>query len=134
MPLAGYFAAQRIAGSFIQSGGKLISAGVLGILGVKILLEARENELCELNVDQNYFGLLLVQSIATSIDAMAVGVGMYATSQNIFTAASLISLVTCGVCCCSHIVASSFGVSGSHKAQIGAGCILIMIAIKSLLT
>ena len=133
MPLAGYFAAEKIAGNLIKSGGNLIAAGVLGFIGIKMLLDAKENADCTISYHQNYFGLLFVQSIATSIDAMAIGVGMFATNQNIFTAASVIALITFFVCIFSHLIASSFNVSGSQKAQFAAGCILIGIALKSLL-
>ena len=75
---------------------------------------------------------MLPLSIATSIDALAVGVSFAFLHVNIFVATSIIGAITFLVSVLGVKVGSVFGLSFKSKAELGGGIILIIIAIKIL--
>lgn len=75
-------------------------------------------------------GLLLVQGVATSIDALAVGVSFAALSVNIVSAAAFICGVTFAFSFAGVFIGKKFGTVLNSKAQIFGGLILIGIGVK----
>lgn len=78
--------------------------------------------------------VLFFQAIATSIDALAVGVSFAALSLNIASAATLIGLTTALCCIVALIIGRHFGMKLGNKATIIGGIVLIAIGIKALFT
>ena len=76
--------------------------------------------------------VLFFQAIATSIDALAVGVSFAALSLNIASAATLIGLTTALCCIVALILGRHFGMKLGNKATIIGGIVLIAIGIKAL--
>ena len=76
--------------------------------------------------------VLFFQAIATSIDALAVGVSFAALSLNIASAATLIGLTTALCCIVALIIRRHFGMKLGNKATIIGGIVLIAIGIKAL--
>ncbi len=77
------------------------------------------------------FGLL-VQAVATSIDAFAVGVSFAANSANIWQSAPIIAVTTFVLSLIALFVGTKAGEKLGDKAEILGGIILIIIGIKSL--
>lgn len=79
------------------------------------------------------FRLLLIQAIATSIDALAVGVSFSAMQVNIFMAVCLIAATTFVISFASVYVGHKIGTLLNKKAGIFGGILLLGIAAKVLL-
>lgn len=75
---------------------------------------------------------MFFQAIATSIDALAVGVSFAALSLSIASAATLIGLTTALCCIVTLIIGRHFGMKLGNKATIIGGIVLIAIGIKAL--
>jgi putative Mn2+ efflux pump MntP len=77
---------------------------------------------------------MFVMAVATSIDALAVGISLaMAQGVNIWLAIALIGIVTFVMCCLGVKIGSIFGSKFEKKAQIAGGAILILLGIKILL-
>jgi putative Mn2+ efflux pump MntP len=77
-------------------------------------------------------GALLAQGVATSIDALIVGVSLLALGANIAIAAPLIALTTFICCVVALVLGKRFGVLLGDKAEVVGGIVLILIGIKAL--
>ncbi len=130
MPLIGYFAANNFE-SVINRFDHWIAFGLLSIIGGKMLHEAIKAEIeQECSLFALTFRLLFVQAIATSIDALAVGVGLSALNVNIFYSIAIISAITFICCTIAILVAKRFGNLLGKRAGIAGGIILIAIGLK----
>ena len=96
MPLIGYMGGSFFA-DVIESVDHWIAFVILAFIGIKMISEAIEklkkkesDEVCEILTTKKLF----FQAIATSIDALAVGVGFAALKMNIYFAVSMIALIT----------------------------------------
>jgi len=137
MPLGGYFVGGIFADIITKYSGVVILL-ILGVIGVKMIKEGVQKSRRR-NTSENtpeykkdlLIGTLFVQSVATSIDAFAVGVGFNAVRVNIFYAASLIALTTMVLAGLALIVGRKFGDILGSKAEIFGGVILIVIGVKA---
>lgn len=130
MPLLGYLAGQTFSGA-IQSMDHWIALCLLCIIGGKMIYEAFHEEedgpVCE-----RPFGLrmLVMQAIATSIDALAVGISFAVMGVNIVYASGVIAFITFLCCVVGYGVGIRFGGMLKQKAAIFGGTILILIGVK----
>ena len=130
MPTLGY-ALGRTFESFISSIDHYIALILLGFIGGKMLIDGIKNKDEDLNNATSLtFGLLMVQGVATSIDALAVGVSFAALSVNIVSAAAFICLITFLFSFWGVFIGKKFGTILNNKAQIIGGIILIGIGLK----
>lgn len=99
MPVIGFYAGSLV-GPFIETYAGIITFVILGFIGGKMLWDAFHEEPEEVFDKQAKLTIpvLFFQAIATSIDALAVGVSFAALSLNIASAATLIGLTT-ALCC-----------------------------------
>lgn len=130
MPLIGYFAAS-VFSDVISQFDHWIAFILLSIIGGKMLHEAIT---AEPDKDCSLFNLtlklLLIQAVATSIDALAVGVSLSALSVNIYNAVIIISIITFICCTVAILTAKRFGNLLGKRADIVGGIILIAIGLK----
>lgn len=130
MPLIGYFAANNFD-SVINRFDHWIAFILLAIIGGKMIHESIKAEIeQECSIFALTFRLLLVQAIATSIDALAVGVSLSALKVNIFYSITIISIITFICCTIAILVAKRFGNLLGKRAGIVGGIILIAIGVK----
>ena len=130
MPLIGYFLGSFFADT-IKKYAYWIAFVLLIFLGADMIKEALEEEECidcNMNV-KNMFPL----AVATSIDALAVGVTFAFLRVSIIPAVSFIGVVTFVCSAVGVKIGSIFGLKYSSKAQICGGMILILIGVKTLL-
>ena len=132
MPLLGFFAG-GILSDFISRYAGIVTLVILGFIGGKMIWDSREAS-CELPEEGNRmkFKTLMMQSVATSIDAFAVGVSFCAKGTNIFVATPLIALCTFLCCTLAMAIGSKFGEKLGSRAQVFGGALLILIGIKAL--
>jgi len=132
MPLAGFFAGTLFTEK-ISTFEHWIAFGLLSIIGGKMIIESFSKE--EEKNDENKFAFfnMLLLAIATSIDALAVGVTFSLFKINIFLSIAIIGLATCFISICGVKIGNIFGAKFKSKAEIAGGIILIALGIKILI-
>lgn len=131
MPLAGYFIGISFA-QYVQDYDHWIAFALLTALGAKMLYEAYKNEFDEEVTDLSTKTLITL-GIATSIDAMAIGVTFAFLQTDIYTAAGVIALVTFALCVAAVYIGKKLGSLLESKAEMLGGLILIGLGFKILL-
>ena len=127
MPILGFF----LFASFIEKWSGPISLLILGIIGINMIREGLAKDE-ETEPKKLTLWILLVQAVATSIDAFAVGVSFAANSANIWQSAPIIAVTTFVLSLIALFVGTKAGEKLGDKAEILGGIILIIIGIKSL--
>ena len=132
MPLLGYFLGNAFH-DVLSMFGDMIVAVIFTFIGVKMIMEAchEGDESCP--VKELTHRLLLIQAIATSIDAFAVGVGFSAQQVNIWFAVSIIAVTTFSLSVIAVAVGRAFGNMLGSKAEVFGGVLLIILGLKSFL-
>lgn len=77
-------------------------------------------------------GVIFMQSVATSIDAFAVGVSLRAENVDVMLAAAIITLTTFACCLAALAVGKRFGNLLGDRAQIVGGVVLVCIGLKAM--
>ena len=131
MPLLGYFASGVFA-DFLSRYSGIIVLIILGVIGCKMVYDGLHPQLEEETDCSLTYRMLLLQAVATSIDAFAVGVGFSAMQVNIVQAVSIIGVTTLVCSFLSIAIGKKFGNMLGNKAQILGGMILIIIGIKGM--
>ena len=133
MPVIGYFLGSRFA-DFISSFSHWVSFGLLAVIGGKMMIEAikggddeSENEY-RLNIKE-----LFVLAVATSIDALAVGIVFAAEKTPVITSVTIIGAITFLLSLAGVYIGHRFGSKYEKKAELAGGAILIFIGVKLLL-
>lgn len=135
MPLIGFFLGTLFA-SAIEAVDHWVAFGLLGLIGFNMLKEAFEKEecgCCENNDADLSVKTMFVMAVATSIDALAVGISLaMAGNVNIWIAITLIGITTFVLSAVGVKVGSIFGGKFEKKAQLAGGIILICLGVKIL--
>lgn len=129
MPLVGYLLGIRFQ-VLIQSIDHWIAFVLLFIIGFNMIREAREEEECSAAMD---FRAMLPLAVATSIDALAVGVTFAFLNVDIVPAVTFIGVVTFVMSAVGIKIGSAFGIRYKAKAEILGGAVLILMGLKILL-
>ena len=135
MPTIGFFLGTLFADA-IQAVDHWVAFVLLAVIGANMLKEAfgKECDSCEEQDADLSPKTMLVMAIATSIDALAVGISLaMAGNVNIWTAALLIGLCTCGFSAVGVKIGNVFGSRFEKKAQMAGGFILVILGLKILL-
>jgi len=129
MPVIGWALGYRFE-HIIESVDHWIAFGLLTIIGIGMIREASQAD--ELNDDLS-FRAMLPLAVATSIDALAVGVTFAFLQVRILPAAGLIGVTTFLLSMLGVYIGHLFGLKYKAKAEIAGGVILILIGVKILL-
>ena len=132
MPMIGWICVHTIV-QYFQAFEKFIpwiALILLAFIGGKMLIEGIKNDE-EVEVPRVGLAGLMVQGVATSIDALSVGftIAEYGWFMA-FVCALIIAAVTFGICFMGLEIGKHFGTKISHKAEILGGAILIFIGIE----
>ena len=131
MPVIGYFLGIQFQG-YITAYDHWIAFGLLLIIGGNMIKEALSNE--EECADASMaFGKMLVLAIATSIDALALGVTFAFLQVDIWKAVAFIGVVTFSFSVAGIKIGNVFGAKYKSKAEFAGGLILILLGVKILL-
>ena len=133
MPLIGFLLGALFADA-IRSFDHWVAFILLAIIGINMLKEAFSKECCEdTNADLSV-KTMFVMAVATSIDALAVGISLaMAGDVNIVAAVALIGVTTFLLSAVGVKVGNLFGSRFEKKAQLLGGVILILLGAKILI-
>lgn len=135
MPVIGWFIGLKFE-KYITSIDHWIAFVLLGFIGINMIKEALSSEDDEVKCSVD--GKLVVKelfilAIATSIDALAIGITFAFLKVDIAVSASLISIITFSLSFIGVIIGNKFGTKYKEKAAIAGGGVLILIGFKILL-
>jgi putative Mn2+ efflux pump MntP len=134
MPLIGYAAGQTVASKIVMW-DHWIAFGILSVIGGKMIYEAFKIKAVEDRPkDPSNLIVLLVLSIATSIDALAVGITLSLVTGYIFRAVATIGVVTFVISYIGYVIGKQMGHFFENKIEIIGGLILIGIGLKILIS
>ena len=132
MPLIGYFLGS-VFKNVLEAVDHWIAFGLLLFIGINMLIEAfskKEEETC----DNFGFKVMLTMAVATSIDALAVGISFGMLPEvNIVLAVSLIGVITFTLSAIGVKIGSVFGAKYKSVAEAVGGIVLIILGIKILI-
>lgn len=135
MPLVGFFFGSLFAKQ-IAVIDHWVAFALLALIGANMLKEAFMNDNdcdCDNSADFSVKAMFTM-AVATSIDALAIGISLsMAGNVNIWAAIILIGVTTCVLSAVGVSVGSKFGDQFEKKAQIAGGVILIALGLKILL-
>ncbi len=137
MPMIGWICVTTIAQYFsaFETCIPWIALGLLGFLGGKMLYEGIKNKDCGKEKPAIGFGALLLQGVATSIDALSVGFTIAEHNWlEALIACLAIGLVTFGICLGGIFIGKKAGTCLAGKAGILGGAILIFIGVEIFVT
>lgn len=130
MPILGYYLGSLFS-SFIEKYAGVISLVILGVIGINMIRESfapeaeREHKTLTIRV-------LLIQAVATSIDAFAVGVSFAAHGAKIYISSLIIAVTTFLLSLAAVALGEKAGKKLGGRAEIIGGIILIIIGVKAL--
>ena len=134
MPLIGWFLGKQFE-RFITPVDHWIAFVLLGYIGGKMIWDAFHEEgevACDIAQKLDLKELLMM-AVATSIDALAVGITFAFLQVQIVPAVASIGLITFGLSFVGVVVGNKFGNRFQNKAQFAGGAVLILIGLKILL-
>lgn len=136
MPLIGYVLGKQFSDK-ISSIDHWVAFVLLGIIGINMIMEARKKdvEVCCAETSDYVLGFksMFMLSIATSIDALAVGVTLAFLKVNIFSAISIIGVTTFIISLAGVCIGHAFGCKLKAKAELAGGLLLIFLGAKILI-
>lgn len=133
MPLLGWVCVHTVANIFtsFQKFIPFIALALLLYIGISMLKDGIKNKDSEEEKSAVSFGALIVQGIATSIDALSVGFTISELNfAEALVEALIIGIVTYFVCTAGLIIGKKFGTKLASKASILGGVILIGIGLE----
>ncbi len=134
MPLIGWVCVHTISQYFslFQKFIPYIALVLLSYIGIKMLIEAGKGEEGEEKTGSTLtVGALIIQGIATSIDALSVGFAIadYSTAEAVISSV-IIGIVTFFICTCGLWLGKKAGEKLKSKATVFGGIVLILIGIE----
>lgn len=133
MPLAGYILGMNFR-QYITKYDHWTAFALLTFIGGKMIYEAfkdcEEDSCCSEKLDIKE---LLILAVATSIDALAVGITFAFLQVNICLAAAVIGATTFILSFAGVVIGNKFGSRYKNKAELAGGVILVLMGVKILL-
>jgi putative Mn2+ efflux pump MntP len=134
MPLLGWLLGQQIA-AFLQTFSHWVAFIILSIIGLKMLLESldkSEKNALKTGKEELKVKTMVLLAVATSIDALAVGITVSILNGEILLAALVIGAVAFIISYLGAVLGKKFGALLKNKAELMGGLLLIAIAVKIL--
>ena len=135
MPLIGWILGIRFQ-DYITAIDHWIAFILLGIIGGKMIYEAIKEDSCEVIEEMDAplkHKELVILAIATSIDALAIGISFAFLDTPIIPAVLMIGITTFILCIIGVVVGNVFGCKYKSKAELTGGSILVLMGLKILL-
>ena len=131
MPVIGYFLGSAFS-DIVQKIDHWLAFVLLATIGINMIKESTDDELEKRN-DKVDFKTMIVLALATSIDALAVGITFAFFKVNLLLSITLIGVITFALSIIGVIIGNKFGDKLQNKAELTGGIILIIIGLKILL-
>jgi len=132
MPLVGWFTGAQVK-DYVSSFDHWIAFALLGLLGLKMMYEAVKQDEDGEAKNPMKFTVLMGMAIATSIDALVVGISFAFLDVNIILASLIIGATTFMVAMIGMLFGKKAGALLGKKMEIIGGIILVAIGVKILL-
>jgi putative Mn2+ efflux pump MntP len=132
MPIIGYLAGMTVR-EYASAWDHWIAFGLLAGVGGKMIYESFKIEEAEKQRNPANIIVLLILSVATSIDALAIGVTLSMVTNAVVAAAIIIGAITFGLSLVGVYIGKRFGHFFENKIEIAGGLILIGIGVKIVL-
>lgn len=134
MPLLGWLLGKQFE-SYITSIDHWIAFVLLAVIGGKMAVESfkKDDDLEDDTPERFDLKELFILSVATSIDALAVGITFAFLQVSIWSAITLIGATTFVLSFIGVLIGHKFGAKYKSKAELAGGIILILIGLKILL-
>jgi len=142
MPAIGYLLGSQFK-DYIVAIDHWIAFGLLAFIGGKIIYDVicdmREEkggcDCCGTQVEEERLDVrrIALMAVATSIDALAVGITFAFLEVNLLLAVAVIGITTFLLCALGVVVGHKFGARFKNKATLAGGIVLILIGVKILL-
>ena len=131
MPLLVYWLGVKFQ-AFVESIDHWIAFVLLGVIGLNMIRESRETEIEDLD---SYFSpcSMFPLAVATSIDALAVGITFAFLKVQIVPAVSFIGITTFCLSAVGLVLGNKLGATSKSKAELVGGIVLICMGTKILL-
>ena len=130
MPLIGYLLGSTFE-QYVTSIDHWIAFILLSIIGANMIKESFDKDSEKQNASFSLMSMLMV-AVATSIDALAVGITFAFLQVNIWFAIAIIGCTTFVISAAGIKVGSAFGAKYKSKAEFFGGAVLICLGIKIL--
>jgi putative Mn2+ efflux pump MntP len=131
MPIIGWYAGQTVA-AWMSGVDHWIAFGLLGYVGGKMLWESRKDKTMRPQADPTRGWMLLTLSVATSIDALAVGFSLAMLKYSVWFPSVVIGVVACALSALGIVFGGRIGPRWGHWAEVAGGCVLLGIGAKIL--
>ena len=132
MPLAGWLTGFYIQ-RYIENFSHWIAFGLLAFVGIRMIKSGIEKDDNLTNTNPSKGMNLIMLSIATSIDALAVGFSLAVVNVEILYPALIIGIITAGISLIGLEIGYRLGTKFGKKMEIAGGIVLISIGLKILL-
>jgi putative Mn2+ efflux pump MntP len=132
MPLLGWLVGLAFRG-FISSIDHWVAFGLLSLIGAKMIYESTQEEIGEKKFNPLDIYTLITLSIATSIDALAVGLGFSVLKTSILAPVTAIGFITFSLSFIGVFLGHKCGDLFQNKIELIGGLVLIIIGSKILL-
>ncbi|MDD4189300.1 MAG: manganese efflux pump MntP family protein [Eubacteriales bacterium] len=132
MPLIGYMLGSQFYKDIVSI-DHWVAFVLLALIGGKMIFEAFSKADCDTDSGSLKAKVMFILAIATSIDALAVGITFAFLQVNIFAAVLFIGAVTFIISVIGVKTGSIFGFKYKSKAELTGGIILILLGIKTVL-
>lgn len=134
MPVLGYFLGSTFS-SFVQSVDHWIAFILLAIIGANMIMDSTDDEDDEIEKrnDKVDVKTMLLLAVATSIDALAVGVTFAFFEVNLLLSISIIGIISFALSFIGVAIGNKFGDRFQNRAELAGGIVLIIIGFKILL-
>jgi len=133
MPLLGFYLGSRFE-VLISTYDHWIAFILLALIGINMIYEAiKHGDECDVNSGSLKFMDMLPMAVATSIDALAVGITLGVLKVNILPAVCFIGITTFTLSVIGVKAGCIFGTKYKSKAELAGGIILVLIGLKILL-
>lgn len=134
MPVAGYFLGTQFADK-ITAFDHWVAFALLAIIGLKMVKDSFKSENCDEKIQEQALkpGKMLPLAIATSIDALAVGITFAFLNVNIAFSVSIIGAITLILSFIGTHIGYKFGSKYRSKAEFTGGIVLVLIGLKVLI-
>lgn len=133
MPMIGWFLGREVS-VYVGAFDHWIAFGLLLFVGGKMLWESRRGEHSENKADPTRGAMLLVLSLATSIDALSVGLSLAFLQVPILIPSMIIGLITFALSAIGAAFGGRIGRRWGIWAEVVGGCVLIFIGIRILVS
>lgn len=133
MPIVGWLAGSTVSG-YIEAWDHWVAFGLLSIIGAKMIGEAVAGRDPDAVGDPTRGLLLVALSVATSVDALAVGISFAMLDVRVWLPSLVIGLVAAGMTLIGLRIGSRLGSRFGKRMEILGGLVLVAIGVRILVT